>query len=255
MTTSDAASERPPARNPKPWGAGRTVLVVVGSVAAVIGGSLLIGGGAVLWAEQQRDTDGYFTSDSETLSTNSYALSAPELDVDLTGPDVLYARDLLGDVRIEGASSDSGTALFLGIGPTSDVGQYLADVGHDEISDIDVDPFRVDYSPQPGGAPAESPTAQTFWAVSESGTGAQTLTWDVSSGDWSVVIMNADGSPGVQADLSVGATLPVLGPIAIGLLIGGGVLLVLGLTAIIAALASRSMATPVIQHSADEPSA
>jgi hypothetical protein len=211
----------------------------VGAVVAVVGASLLTGGGAVLWAEQQRDTDGYFTSNSEPLTTDSYALSAPDLDVDLAGPDALYAEELLGDIRIVGAGPDSGPPLFLGIGPASEVDQYLAGVGHDEISDVDVDPFRVDYSPHPGGAPSEAPTAQTFWVVSESGTGEQTLTWDVSSGDWSVVIMNADGSRGVHADLAVGATLPVLRPIAIGLLVVGGVLLLIGIATIVAAIATR----------------
>ncbi|MGH8826717.1 MAG: hypothetical protein ACRDVZ_03755 [Jiangellaceae bacterium] len=211
----------------------------MGAVVAVVGASLLSGGGAVLWAEQQRDTDGYFTSSSEPLTTDSYALSAPDLDVDLAGPDALYAEELLGDIRIEGAGPDSGPPLFLGIGPASEVDRYLAGVGHDEISDADFGPFRVDYSPHPGGAPSAAPTAQAFWVVSESGTGEQTLTWDVSSGDWSVVVMNADGSPGVQADLAVGATLPVLRPIAIGLLVVGGVLLLIGIATIVAAIATR----------------
>ncbi|HEU0042282.1 MAG TPA: hypothetical protein VFQ15_08030 [Jiangellaceae bacterium] len=239
MTTPTAESGRPPGPNRKPWGAGRTILVVVGSVIAVVGGSLLAGGGAVLWAEQQRDADGFFTSDSEPLTTESYALSAPELHVDLAGPDALYEQELLGEIRIEAAGPDSGPPLFVGIGPTSAVNQYLDGVGHDEISDVGLDPFRVDYNPQPGGAPAAAPTAQTFWAESESGTGEQTLTWDVSSGDWSVVIMNADGSAGVQADLAVGATLPVLRPIAIGLLVVGGVLLLIGITTIVVTIATR----------------
>jgi hypothetical protein len=243
MTTPFITAERPPVPDPGPWSAGRTALVVVGSVAAFIGGSLLIGGGAVLWAEQQRDSDGYFSTDSEPLSTNSYVLSAPDLDVNLAGPDVLYGQDLLGKIRIEGESSGPGGPLFLGIGPTNEVDQYLAGVGHDEINDFDVDPFRVSYTEHPGGAPDAAPTAQSFWAVSESGSGPQTLTWDVASGDWTVVIMNADGSPGVQAELSVAATLPVLQPIAIGMLVGGGVLLLAGIAMIVAPLVTRKAST------------
>ena len=239
MTTPVITPERPRVPDPGPWSAGRTALVIVGSVAAFIGGSLLIGGGAVLWAEQQRDGDGYFSTDAELLSTDSYGLSAPNLDVDLAGPDVLYGQDLLGKIRIEGAGADSSGPLFLGIGPTNDVDQYLAGVGHDEISDFDVDPFRATYTAHPGDAPAAAPTAQSFWAVSESGNGPQTLTWDVSSGDWTVVIMNADGSPGVQAELSVAATLPVLQPIAIGMLIGGAVLFLAGILMIVLPLVTR----------------
>ena len=39
--------------------------------------------------------------------------------------------------------------------------------------------------------------------------------------------MNADGSRGIAADVSVGATAPFLFAIALGLLIAGGVALVL----------------------------
>ncbi len=45
-----------------------------------------------------------------------------------------------------------------------------------------------------GGPPQGPPTAQHFWAVSASGVGQQTVTWEVREGDWSVVLMNADGS-------------------------------------------------------------
>jgi hypothetical protein len=239
MTAPVITPERPPVPDPRPLSSGRTALVIVGSVAAFIGGSLLIGGGAVMWAEQQRDSDGYFSTDSELLSIESYVLSAPNLDVNLAGPDVLYGQDLLGKIRIEGESSGSGVPLFLGIGPTNEVDQYLAGVGHDEISDFDVDPFRLTYTEHPGDAPDAVPTAQSFWAVSESGNGPQTLTWDVSSGDWTVVIMNADGSPGVQAELGVAATLPVLQPIAIGMLIGGAVLFLAGIAMIVLPLVTR----------------
>jgi len=38
----------------------------------------------------------------------------------------------------------------------------------------------------------------------------KTLTWKVRAGDWSVVLMNADGSRGVTADIDLGAKLSFL---------------------------------------------
>ncbi len=51
---------------------------------------------------------------------------------------------------------------------------------------------------------------------------------DVAKGDWSIVVMNADASPGVDARLSLGAKVGFLFWLGIGLAIGGGILLAVG---------------------------
>jgi hypothetical protein len=51
--------------------------------------------------------------------------------------------------------------------------------------------------------------------------------------------MNANGSPGVRADLDLGGTLPVLRGVTIGLFVGGAVLLIGGVLLIVLPLVTR----------------
>jgi hypothetical protein len=146
-----------------------------------------------------------------------------------------------GKVRIRG-ESPRATMLFIGIGPEAAVAEYLGSVAHASVEDIDFDPFRVKYLPIAGGAPQGPPTDRRFWAVSASGVGTQTVTWKVREGDWSIVLMNADGSRGIVADVDLGAKLSFLLWVAIGLLLGG-VLVVAGSTALIV-LAARTRQPP-----------
>jgi hypothetical protein len=74
--------------------------------------------------------------------------------------------------------------------------------------------------------------------------GQQTVTWKVREGDWSVVLMNADGSRPVVADIDLGAKLSFLLWLAIGLLLAG-VLVLVGSTALIVLAARRRQAPPV----------
>ena len=56
------------------------------------------------------------------------------------------------------------------------------------------------------------------------GAGERALTWKVREGDWRAVVMTTDGRRGESADLAVGAKLPGLSGLSLGLL-GVGVLL------------------------------
>jgi hypothetical protein len=204
----------------------------------------LVGGGFLLWADRTQREDGYLTTPTERFATPTYALTRSRLEVDTDGSGWVLNDSWFGKIRIRGESADEKT-LFIGIGPQADVAKYLATVSHANVEDVDFDPFRVTYLPIAGGAPQGPPTEQRFWAASASGVGTQTLTWKVRDGDWSVVLMNADASRGVAADLDLGAKLSFLIWVAIGLLLGG-VLVVAGSTALIvlAARTPRRQAAP-----------
>ena len=222
--------------------AGRVILIVLGSIGVLVGLALAAGGGFLLWADRTQREDGYLTTPTERFATTTYALTRTRLEIDTDGPGWLLNDSWFGKVRIRG-ESPGAKMLFIGVGPEAAVAKYLGSVAHANVQDIDFDPFRVTYLPIAGGAPQGPPTEQRFWAVSASGVGTQTVTWKVREGDWSVVLMNADGSRGVVANVDLGAKLSFLLWVAIGSLIGG-VLVIGGSTALIVLAAQTRQPSP-----------
>ena len=215
--------------------AGRVVLVVVGSLIALIGLALAVGGGiGIAVHSTERDADGYFTTDTERLETTRYALVSEEIDLgsEDAAPGPIDASDL-ADLRLRVENAASGAPVFVGIGARDDVERYLAGVAVDEVQDLDLDPFRVDYRPRPGTREPSPPAGEGFWAVSQSGPGAQTLDWDLDEGTWTLVIMNADGSRGLVADVQAGVKVGWLLGASIGALVVGLLLLGGGITMIV----------------------
>jgi hypothetical protein len=198
--------------------AGRIALLVAGIVAAIASLALLAGGGFLLWATTQRDDDGFYNTRSEPFQSDGYAIRSEDLDLGTEGPDWLFEADHLGTIRLVAGSEKR---LFLGIGPKDEVAQYLQGVEHDVVTDVELDPFRASYREEPGTSePSGPPGSQSFWAA----TGAERLEWKVAEGDWAAVVMNADASRPVSADISLGAKSDL--PLWAGLIILGlGILL------------------------------
>jgi hypothetical protein len=89
----------------------------------------------------------------------------------------------------------------------------------------------------PGGAPAVPPGDLDIWTARSSGPGARVLEWQPENGNWSVVVMRADGGAGVDVVARVGVTAPGLAWLSGGLLAAGAVLALIG--ALLVALAVR----------------
>jgi hypothetical protein len=213
-----AAGEAPAETAPQAGkGGGGVALIVVGSIAALLAFAMLVGGCAAVVVDRvQRDDDGFLMSPTEHFSTATYAIVSESADVNLDGPD-WAAKSFLGTVRIR---SESVRPVFVGIARESEVAAYLGGVERAVVTDLD----KTRYSNRQGRAPASPPGEQTFWAASVTGTGEQTLEWDPEDGSWNAVVMSADGSRGVAADLSIGAELDPVLWIGIGMLVVGGLL-------------------------------
>jgi hypothetical protein len=203
---------------------GRLTAIIVGAAIATVAMMALASAAALSWVDGKKDADGYFTTDSERFSTNTYALATEDLDIDDGVPG---GNDPYGKVRFK-VRSDGGAPVFVGIARTDDVDRYLGASAHATLTDVEVDPFRAEYRTSGGDRRPAAPGTQSIWETSAEGGGTQTLTWDIEDGNWSVVVMNADGSPGVSTAVSVGADAPIVGDLAEAALIAGIVLLVGG---------------------------
>ncbi len=220
MTTSQ------PNIQPKRSTGARIALFVTSAIAGVLALGFIAAGAFALWGNSQKDRDGYVSTDSQRFEAGTHALATQNLDVNLDGTGSVVSAGEFGKVRLK-VAPQSGKPVFVGIARSSDVAGYLRGVSHTTLTDMNSSPFKASYSPHGGKHRPAAPAKQSIWAASAHGSGTQTLNWDIQDGDWSVVVMNADGSPGVQAGISAGAKVPWLNELGWTLAGGGTILLIL----------------------------
>ncbi len=223
---STAGTPLPPGsgRGHSRWTTGRIVSAVLGSILALVSVGFLVAGAVLLFADRTARVDGFVTSDTQTFTSDGYAVVSNPIDFQVEGPDWPVVRSILGDVRIR-ATSDAGDGdIFIGIAPASEVDSYLRGVARSTFSNS----YSNEGTAIPGDAPPGPPTDQDFWAAQADGSGTQTLTWSPGSGRWDMVAMNTDASRPVAVEADAGAEVPALTWVAIGLLVLGALFLTLG---------------------------
>lgn len=194
-------------QGPVPLISGKTVLGVVGVVLAIMAVGLVTATGWMMWAYgTQRSGDGYFTTPTAQVSTDTYALISTEVDLGAIRNDWLPAS-WLGTVQVIADSRDEAP-VFIGIGPSTDVDDYLEGVAHAEVTRI-ASGEESEYRVEDGtAAPATQPDDEGFWVASSEGEGRHSVEWDIEEGEWTVLIMNADASPDVAVEVTAGARSP-----------------------------------------------
>jgi hypothetical protein len=178
-----------------------------------------------LWADtSQRDDAGYFSADAHRYQTSTRAIVSEKITLggSYCDGECDLPSWLIGKVRLEAFSAKR---VFVGIAPTADAEEYLSGVAHATATDLDLDPFRVTYDTHGGAMDPGRPADQSFWAASATGSGTSSVTWKPKAGDWSIVVMNTDGSPGVSAEIAAGAKAPWLIWVGIAGASIGGILL------------------------------
>jgi len=187
------------------WGPGRITALALASILGLISLGLLAAGGAGIVLDQtQRDSSGYLMTSSSPYSTSTYALVSGSYRGGTSG-DWFVNRELIGTVELRVTST---RPVFIGIGPENAVNRYLTGVAQARGASFTT--RSTDFRVYPGAAPTSRPSTQRFWSASTTGSGTQTITWKPQPGNWRIVLMNANGSPSVNADVRIGARMPKL---------------------------------------------
>ncbi|MGV8873660.1 MAG: DUF4389 domain-containing protein [Rhodococcus sp. (in: high G+C Gram-positive bacteria)] len=211
-------------------GLNRILALVLGCVVAFASFAMLGVGMLLFFGYLAQDNDGRIGLPTAPLTTASSALVSEDVSlVDVIDSQV--SDRVTVSVRV--TSSDPAREVLIGIAPTADVDDYLVGVAYTVVTDVEFSPFRARYDTIAGGEPAGSPLDQPWWSARASGTGTTQVEWKPQSGSWTMVVMNADGSAGVDVDVSAGVRVQSLGPVAASVLAASAILLVLGVGAIV----------------------
>ncbi|MGC5015700.1 DUF4389 domain-containing protein [Streptosporangium sp. DT93] len=229
-----AAPAAPPRERSHVWSAGAATAAVLGSLLAFCALGAAIAGTGALVLGSARGPDGFVDTGIERVNTSTYALTVE--DVEIEGQGVGFVSDAVGPLRVQVAGANG--PVFVGIAPHGEVAAYLDGVAHDRVTHLTFSPGPDDGARPvrvPGRVPATRPGAQPFWTAQAEGMGRQTLTWDIRPGEWTLVVMNADASARVSADVRLGAPLAWTGTLIAGafaaaavLFLAGGGLIMLG---------------------------
>jgi hypothetical protein len=219
----------------------KIILVIFGVLFALAGVVSVTSGGFVLGVYRLHSTpSGLFVTPSQTVGSNGFALTAPNINGQLVAKWEKWALSRAGAIiRVTGSSKLPGP-VFIGVGPTARVSSYLSGVSRDRITSIDLSEGSVKYDHVDGKTLPARPGKESFWAAKVAGTGSRTLEWALRTGDWTVVIMNGDASAPVVADMTLSARFGIVRPLIVGLMAAGVVLLGIGATLIVFGSRRRS---------------
>lgn len=226
--SSPSSSPTQPARmRPLNW-----VLLVAGVLLTALGLGLTLGGAVLMAAQSAQQDDQYLTLDSQRYQSTGHAITTPSLVLDPgeSGMTGLPPLEELASIQARVRPVVPDQPIFVGIGDASEVAAYLDDVPHAAIGGVTwteegqlsgqwswTSDAEGQLQETPGTRSPAAPTDQDFWVASTTGTGPQEITFDLQEGQWTLVVMNADGTRPVWVDLQPGVRTDVLGAVNPGL--------------------------------------
>jgi len=226
--------------------AGKILLLVFGIIILLISMALIAGGGTLLWVNSRYvDNAGYFTSDTLHVDRDSYAVVAGPIELDETAVRVLRTIGVITVFEFHGENNNPSKQIFMGVADEAELEDYLDNVEYDDVNNIGfgwhLDLGAITYVNHPGYDEPSLPASESIWAVSVVGTASETLVWETRAGNYSIVVMNGDGSKNVDLDVVFKAKIPSLVKFGVGFLVSG--IILLAIASLMIFLAVRRKAT------------
>ncbi len=183
-------------------------------IAALVGVPMVLGSLAITVlggvALAVRDGEGWVSAGPVRVSSEVVALVGEDIRIDM-GDHVGTGGTFIGwdgiPARLE-ATSRNGKDVFIGVASDADAASYLSGVAVASVESLHRDP---EFDERTGLTTIAPPAEQNIW-VASSVDGS--LDWDVTDGDWAIVLLNSDGTAGLDVSLSGAARIPYLGVIA-----------------------------------------
>lgn len=222
----------------------RRVLLFVLAVGLLLVGAFLLVGGAL-----QAITFG--TDDRAVGQVQPLHSDGRALVIDPAGLDAFAAAGSR-TVHVIVSAPDGAPPLFVGVAPEVDASKYLSGSSYGLVNDLRVRGATASVTEVTGPLTPSSPASQTFWQQTAQGTTNESVAWQVSSQETSVVVMKVDAAENVSVSVQVDLTANDAFVLAIVSAVVGLLLLVLGVVILVLTRRRGPRGEIVIEPHADD---
>ncbi len=213
----------------EPWGIVHIGVLLLAVLLLIVSFGLIMGGTSLRSIQDiMTDEEGFIMSHTQRVQVSSYAIVVENMDFNIDPIALRWFERQGGFLRfkVETESNIPGKEIFLGVARHSDAFNYIDPMEYHEIRDFNMGwetsgTPHLGYILHPGEAPIVPPTVFSWWVVLGIAEDQQTVTWEPESGSYYLVMMNSDGSAGIDADVRIGVEVPFFAGIGNILLTAG----------------------------------
>jgi hypothetical protein len=205
----------------------------------LLGGLILVIGAGAAW----------LIGTDDTAQTGPHDVFTPGVAI-VTDAEVLQ---FVGPVLHLTVERDDGGPVFVGVANEVDATSYLGDQQRRVVSSITLPWTPVAREIGTGLEAVPAPGQQPWWIDSAEGSGAQELVWPISNGRYSLVVLNADGSPAVDVEVTLGLELEGAFYTALAVAVFGLALILVGLWLWLRVRRRRTIDEPAASYEQLEP--